>query len=325
MLKTALIVDDDHLEREYLTELLLRNDYVVRSAPSVPNAAALIRTMRFDAIFIDDRMPSMTGALALSEIKNALPDDAQVQTYLMGDAQDESARNYKKDGFTAFLEKPVDVARLFPAVSPEEGDSEESSVWDARGAAEESTLDEKRGIANCGTKENYHQALKIFMDSAESKSQEIWDFYGREDWNDYTIKVHALKSSARIIGAEALSAKAAELEDAGNREDIAKIRRDTRALLDDYRRIRDLAAEKLGLSKTDEEEDGRPAAGEERIRDAYRSIADFAGQMDYDLVEMVLTAMNEFHLESGDREKFDRIRRELLALDWEGILREVQE
>ena len=103
------------------------------------------------------------------------------------------------------------------------------------------------------------------------------------------------------------------------------IRRDTRALLDEYHRISGLAAEKLGLARQEEPEDDRPLADEERVRDAYRSIADFAGQMDYDLVEMVLSAMSEFRLADGDQEKFDRIRRELLALDWEGILREVQE
>ena len=51
------------------------------------------------------------------------------------------------------------------------------------------------------------------------------------DWRAYTIKVHAIKSSLRIIGDAAGSAMAADLEAAGNAQDVERIRNGTPELL----------------------------------------------------------------------------------------------
>ncbi len=51
----------------------------------------------------------------------------------------------------------------------------------------------------------------------------------------YTIKVHALKSTARIMGARELSLLAEELEKAGNENDLDKITAETGRLLEMYR------------------------------------------------------------------------------------------
>ena len=48
------------------------------------------------------------------------------------------------------------------------------------------------------------------------KADEIEGFLREEKWEDFTIKVHALKSGAALIGAADLSEAAAHLEMLGN-------------------------------------------------------------------------------------------------------------
>ena len=77
-------------------------------------------------------------------------------------------------------------------------------------------LDTNEALRNCGSQDVFDAALKLFADSAAAKADEIEHFLREEDWENFTIKVHALKSSARLIGATELSADAEALEALGN-------------------------------------------------------------------------------------------------------------
>ena len=74
----------------------------------------------------------------------------------------------------------------------------------------------------------------MFCAQGREKRAEIASLYERENWPDYAVKVHALKSTSLTIGAEALSAQAKELELAGKRGDEDFIRANHPALMDAY-------------------------------------------------------------------------------------------
>lgn len=93
------------------------------------------------------------------------------------------------------------------------------------------------GMKNCGSVKGYLSVLAVFHKTASAKAEEIRRLYEAEDIKGYTVKVHALKSSARIIGAGKLSGLAKELEAAGNREDLEFIREKTDELLAMYMEI----------------------------------------------------------------------------------------
>ena len=114
-------------------------------------------------------------------------------------------------------------------------------------------IDVGQGIQNCGSTESFLSVLQVFHQTARQEADEIEKLYEQEDLDDYTIKVHALKSAARIIGAAALSDQAKALELAGKREDADFIRQNTEALLNDYRRL------EAHLEKLDAAAEKRPA------------------------------------------------------------------
>lgn len=66
------------------------------------------------------------------------------------------------------------------------------------------------------TEELLEKSLKVFYESLPDKTEEIRRFLEQEDYDNYTIRVHALKSGARLVGATEISELAAKLEACGD-------------------------------------------------------------------------------------------------------------
>ncbi len=80
-------------------------------------------------------------------------------------------------------------------------------------------LDTATGLSYCCDSEDfYKEVLNVYLNS--SRYKEIEEYYKNADWNNYTIQVHALKSTSLSIGAVALSKEAKELESAGKAGDV---------------------------------------------------------------------------------------------------------
>ena len=89
----------------------------------------------------------------------------------------------------------------------------------------------------CGEKEFYLEMLQTFGEQSEVKKNEIQSLFETENWEDYAIKVHALKSTSLTIGAEELSEKARTLEQAGRNGDTDYIREHHSELLQMYDKV----------------------------------------------------------------------------------------
>ncbi len=91
------------------------------------------------------------------------------------------------------------------------------------------------GLKYCGSEAAFKKFLNTFCESIDNKSNEIEDAYNRGDIALFIIKVHALKSTSRIIGAKELSVLAESLEMAGKEENQKYIDENTGKLLELYR------------------------------------------------------------------------------------------
>ena len=85
-----------------------------------------------------------------------------------------------------------------------------------------------------GGEDAYVLICHSFHDTAQTRMEMIKDAFDREDYHEYTIQVHALKSSARLIGASELAKLAQELETAGREGDVQRIQQDTDGILKKY-------------------------------------------------------------------------------------------
>lgn len=175
----------------------------------------------------------------------------------------------------------------------------------------------QEGMDFCGSIYSFVKFLKTFTRSIEDKAKEIENALADDDYQLYTMKVHSLKSTSRIIGAHRLSDLAKKLEMAGEAGEYDLIKEKTKELLELYRsysnKLSDIGSISLDGMKP------RPLAGREIIDDAYRALREVAPMMDYDSVEMIIDGLKKYRLPEGEKERVERIEDYLKNLDWEHI------
>ena len=171
------------------------------------------------------------------------------------------------------------------------------------------------GIRYTGSKEAYLKFLRTFYATLEDKADEIEKSYKSGDMEFCTIKVHALKSTARIIGARELSKLAEKLEEAGKKKDFKIFDEHIYELLSMYRQYKEDLA---GLPREQDLIKKEPIS-EDALSDAYDALRTFASQMDVDAVKMILDELDTYKLLASDEERIETINRKLLQFDWDGI------
>ncbi len=172
----------------------------------------------------------------------------------------------------------------------------------------------KDGLEYCGSYQALLKFLGTFYNSIDSKSQEIEDAFNRNDIEFYAIKVHALKSTSRIIGAGELFELALSLEEAGHANNLEYINANTQKLLDLHRSYK----EKLSAvadDKASAQKPKKPISFDE-LNDAYMALKEVVPQMDYDSVEIILDELHKYSLPAGAQEQVDKMTMLFRNLDW---------
>ncbi|MBO6302933.1 MAG: response regulator [Ruminiclostridium sp.] len=329
----VLVVDDSKVERKYLTGLLGRLGTETAEASDCDESVKLACEDEYDIMFIDYFMPDADGVHALKEIRSGDRSvNRETPAIALGTADQVLGDDFfMMQGFANYLEKPVNYDLLHAALLlylSEEKRRELMNIEESmpppksllpEWLSEIPELNITDGVKNCGSEEGYMSALTIFHSSIGKMYDEIHGYYDNEDWENYTIKVHALKSSARIIGLAELSELARQLEAAGDARDLDFIHGNTDDLLTRYKGYSEKLSRLSGDSGGEEKEDDRPLADSDFLEDAFTSLEEFAGQMDYDLVEMVMTSLEEHRLLPEDKEIYDAVNEAFMALDWNGI------
>jgi CheY-like chemotaxis protein len=261
-----LIVDDTRMNLTVVVGLLKKTEIGIDAVTSGEEAIKLARSIRYDLILMDQRMPVMDGTEALRRIR-AQADGANRDTpviCLTADAVSGARERYLAEGFTDYLTKPIDSAALerllvkyLPsdkvvlqtqgeAVEPPESSGDGFEYLRAAG------VDPQIGLGYCqGDEALYADMLREYLRGADEKLRALQDDYSAADWTNYGIVVHALKSSSRMIGAQALSERAAVLETAADRADTEAILREHPQMMEDCQRLADALALHIDLGVID--------------------------------------------------------------------------
>jgi HPt (histidine-containing phosphotransfer) domain-containing protein len=165
------------------------------------------------------------------------------------------------------------------------------------------------GIKNSGSVDAYLPLLKIFYESLDEKSDEIEGFYAAENWQDYTIKVHALKSSARIIGAVSFGEEAQLLENAGKSGDLAYIHEHHTGFMEKCRSFKAPLAEVFAAAQEEDKQvEDKPEADADLLAAVYEEIRTAAEDMDCDRLEDIFTEMEEYSMPAQEKEKWKQLK-----------------
>ena len=335
-----LVVDDTEINLTVMQGILKKTGIRIDTAMSGESAIKMAKDVRYDVLFIDHMMPDMDGIETLANIRKGGMSADTPAVALTANAISGAREMYLEAGFNEYLSKPVDSARLEKMLmkllpedkvkDPEEDAGKQDEKIEEKPAESTASdlmeklekmpeIDERAGLYYCGSEEVYRSVLNVFWHTIGTRADEIEDFYRSGDLENYTIKVHALKSSSRMVGAAELSELARSLEEAGKEKDHEFIHDNTERFLDMYRGF------DSKLSWLDRTDDDLPEISEKALAEAYQTILEIADSMDYGLMDDVLEDLNGYRLPEKDKAKIADIRRLLMELNWDGIIARIKE
>ena len=246
-----LVVDDTKINIKVFVNLLKNTKIKVDTAESGAEAVEMAAKTKYDIIFMDQRMPEMDGTEAFRRIRateDGLSRDVPV-ICLTADAVIGAKERYLSEGFTDYITKPIDSfalermiikhlpKRKIEPVTDEASDiEEENTSSDAEFASLRSVgIEPKAGLRYCQDDVDLYRSLLAEYAYGEiEKGNSLQKSYDAENWHDYSIYVHSLKSSSKMIGATALSMRAAKLEAAANAGDSVSIMTEHEAMMEEY-------------------------------------------------------------------------------------------
>ncbi|MCR5767724.1 MAG: response regulator [Lachnospiraceae bacterium] len=321
----VLVVDDNPMNLSVIKGLLKPTKIFVTTAASGEECLEKIAVNNFNVVLLDHMMPGMDGIETLEKIRIDHPD---LPVYaLTANATAGGEEFYISKGFNGYLTKPIDIVAVEHAIMKHLPENIMSRPSEEDVVVEDNTLSEdmswlegtegisvEDGIRNSGGASQFIFSLNMFHDSIDENSDVIEKAYRQDDIKLATVKVHALKSSARIIGALKLSEDCQAMEDAGNRKDTEYINAHMDKLLSDYREYKNILS-KLDADEGSEED--KPEIPENELKDAYSALKDCIGQMDYDAVEMILSQLKEYKLQKSDEEIVQTLEKDLKLVKWE--------
>jgi len=339
---TILVVDDTEMNLEVMKGLLKQTEIGIDTAISGFECLEKVKEKRYDIIFLDHRMPEMDGIETIKKLKAMDEKESKCidvpVVALTANAVSGAREEYRKAGFDDYLTKPVDSAKLeklimnylpddkFTAVKEEKADTgEEEPLPDW--IRDIKNINPTAGIENCGSVQDYMTALKLFYDNISDNKDAISEFYEKKDWKNYNIRVHALKSSARLIGAKDLSEAAEKLEYASNEEtpDESYISGNTGKLLSEYGEMQEILSPVTDKEKDEDPED-KPEIDAAGVSDAYNTLLEFIGVADFDSCNMIIKSLDGYTLlDENEKERFALIRKAADRFDWDTVEKLIRE
>lgn len=233
----VLVVDDNAMNRKVFRNLLKQTKVQIDEAENGEKCLQMVVQKHFDIIFMDHMMPGMDGIETFHAMKN-LPGNMCENTpvvILTANAVIGAKENYLKEGFDAFLSKPVKpdkLEKIIYEMLPDEllCQGELVEVKEAAGTIEFPVIDGvdfAYGRIHFQTDEDLLESMGLLYRVMKNEAEKLEEFYNNiaseEGINSYRIQVHSMKNSAALVGIVTLSGMAKVMEDAarmGDRDTI---------------------------------------------------------------------------------------------------------
>ena len=324
-----LVVDDTPVNLSVIKSLLKRTKIQIDAAGSGDEGIGFYRQKHYDVIFLDHMMPDKDGIETLKEMKEIKdsPNAATPVICLTANAISGMREKYIDAGFDDYLTKPIDPDRLetmllayIPKgkIAPASDEDEEDDYFIPDFVFRLEELDVNSGLIHCGSRESYMVTLKMYADSGYRNADDIEKYWNVRDLKNVTVKVHALKSTSRVIGALEIGDMAAALEKAGEAGDTETLERDLGDLLAKYRQLlKDL--EPLNEMEEKEGDDDRPIITKQDMDEAYAALSEFCASFDYDSVVNIVESLEAYRFPEEEATRYDAIKKAVDNFDYDLI------
>ena len=340
----VLVVDDNSMNLTVFKSLLKRTKIKIDTADSGDEALQMTKSKMYDMIFLDHMMPGKDGIETLHEIKEQAEglNDCTVSVCLTANAVSGAREQYIAAGFDNYLTKPIHPSKLedmlmayLPGdklIISGEDDVDTDDEYEQDNVPESLAplvglewIDLSKGIKNSGDAESYLSLLKILYESIDEESSVLDGFYKDSNLNDYTIQVHAMKSSVRLIGASSMADEAQLLENAGKDGDEDYINQHHEGFISAYKSLKEPLSQVFAEENVEDEtennvEDEMPEADAELMDTVYEEVKASAEANDAESIEAVFAEIEGYRIPDSDAELCQKIRSAAENSDFEAIL-----
>lgn len=327
-----LLVDDNELNLVVAKELLKPLRMQIDTAENGLQAVKMVRGSQYDLVLMDHMMSVMDGIEAAKAIR-ALPEDKYQKLpiiALTANAMVDARKEFLNAGMNGFVAKPIDFARIcnqlklwLPKDLVRDVPKEEAKKLLADDLSDREIQPEdpqmgfsfEEGVKHCGSKAALMKTIRIFYRTIDSKANKIEQCLKEGLIGDYVIEVHALKSSALLIGAVPLSEAAKELEDYGKQGKTEVLEEKTPDVLTLYRDLKNILR-----PYAEKEEDAKKEFSDGEWITALQQIHQCIEQFDLDGVDQIMEQLEEYQVPECIRESMDQLRVYVADVSMEEIM-----
>ncbi|MCL2127162.1 MAG: transporter substrate-binding domain-containing protein [Treponema sp.] len=255
---TVLVVDDVVANLDVARGMLKPYKLNVDCATSGLEAINRIKTekIHYDAVFMDHMMPGMDGVEAVRRIREEIGTEYAKTVPIIALTANALTGNdaiFLKNGFQAFLSKPIDILRMDQVLNHWVRDkAKEKEQQQAAGETEAPQEEPKQsgifqslsipgfdaasGLERFNNDEDsYLFVLRSFAANTPDCMANIKSFSpsdGKEKMDLYRIAAHSVKGSSRGIGADLIGKMAEKLEGAAKISDFDYIENNNKIFID---------------------------------------------------------------------------------------------
>lgn len=258
-----LVVDDNAMNLKVFVSLLKTTKVQIDVANGGYECLEMVCKKRYDLIFLDHMMPDLDGVETLHKMRTL--DKYMCQNTpviaLTANAITGAKEMYLEEGFDAFLSKPINPEKLeqlillllprellsFDVVEQKEH-GEKNVPQQINANIQEDSLpmvdgiDWSYGLLHLRDEELLQETVADFYKAIIPEAETLEGFYEGlkgenvlDMLNQYRIKVHAMKSSANMIGATVIGGMAKMLEEAAKSANLELIETLTPIFLREWR------------------------------------------------------------------------------------------
>ena len=328
-----LVVDDNAINLTVVKGLLNPLKMKIDTALSGKDAVLMTTDKRYDIIFMDHMMPEMDGVETTRVIRRLLGNNGQVPIIaLTANAVEGTAEMFINEGMNDFVTKPIEmrviISKLHKWLPPEKIEKNRDKKTNAarlnanrdNKASQTTTdisiegLDVKRAMEFLGNENLFWSVLKEYYRVIDKKCAMIQEYEQKEQWKEYTVEVHALKSASRQIGALDLAQVAEQMEAAGNAGNAALIHKITPGMLEEYMFYKGIL--EPYFVKQEEEQSGRAAKNDE-MSVLFGEMKEAMENLDMDAMEKVIKDMGQYSYSDAQRDIFEKLKNAVEDIDTE--------
>ncbi len=190
-------------------------------------------------------------------------------------------------------------------------------------------LDTQAGIGYCGDEDGYLEVTREYVNTGRERIAQLQQDYQEGDIRNYTIRVHAMKSASRVIGAGTLADEAAYLEACGDDHQMEEIQAKTPQLFEHFDALLAQLTEAFYPGGDHREqpavEDGEaqdpnlPEIGMGELREAYDAILEVMSVCDYDSAESIMQSLSSYRVPESEVERCRELKQALRQMNADKI------